>query len=69
MNSSIVLPAMVMGTIFFAYVRLFNSVMEAYKKTGYTMTWDEYFRSHTESSAVAPDGGPERRFVPEYESR
>jgi len=69
MNSSLVLPAMVMGTIFFAYVRLFNSTMETYKKSGYTMSWDDYFRSHTESPAVAPDGGAERRFVPQYESR
>jgi hypothetical protein len=69
MNSSLVLPAMVMGTIFFAYIRLFNSVMETYKKTGYTMTWDEFFRSHMEPLPVAPDGRAERRFVPEYESR
>lgn len=69
MNSSIVLPAMVIGTIFFAYVRLFNSVMETYKKSGYTMSWDDYFRSHTESPAIAPDGGAERGFVPQYESR
>jgi hypothetical protein len=69
MNSSLVLPAMVMGTIFFAYVRLFNSTMEAYKKSGYTMSWDEFFRSNMEPLPVAPDGSSERRFVPEYESR
>ena len=69
MNSSLVLPAMVMGTIFFAYVRLFNSTMEAYKKSGYTMSWDEFFRSNMEPLSVAPDGGPEGRFVPQYESR
>ena len=36
-------PALVIGVIFFTYVRLFNHTMDIYKKSDYTLTWDEYF--------------------------
>jgi hypothetical protein len=36
-------PAIVIGIIFFAYVRMFVHTMNMYKKSDYTLTWDEYF--------------------------
>lgn len=36
-------PALVIGIIFFTYVRMFNHTMDIYKKSDYTLSWDEYF--------------------------
>jgi hypothetical protein len=37
-------PAVVIGIIFFGYMHIFNRTMDVYKRSGYTMTWDEYIR-------------------------
>ena len=36
-------PAVVIGILFFAYVRMFVHTMKIYKESDYTMSWDEYF--------------------------
>ena len=36
-------PAIVIGIIFFAYVRMFVHTMNIYKESDYTLSWDEYF--------------------------
>jgi hypothetical protein len=36
-------PAVIIGVILFTYVRLFNHTMDIYKKSDYTLSWDEYF--------------------------
>ena len=36
-------PAVVIGVIFFVYVRMFVHTMNIYKESDYTMSWDEYF--------------------------
>ncbi len=36
-------PAIVIGIIFFTYVRLFVQTMKIYKESDYAMSWDEYF--------------------------
>jgi hypothetical protein len=45
-------PAVVIGIIFFAYVRLFVQTMNIYKESDYTMTWDEYFERSFRLSAI-----------------
>jgi len=35
-------PAIIIGSIFFAYMHVFNKTMDVYKKSGYTMNWNEY---------------------------
>jgi hypothetical protein len=37
-------PAVIIGSIFFAYIHIFNKTMDVYKKTDYTMTWNEYIQ-------------------------
>lgn len=37
-------PAIVIGSIFFTYMHMFNRTMDIYKKTNYTMTWQDYIR-------------------------
>jgi hypothetical protein len=45
-------PAVVIGIIFFAYVRLFVTTMNIYKESDYTMTWDEFFDKSFRLSAI-----------------
>jgi hypothetical protein len=45
-------PALVIGIIFFAYVRMFVSTMNVYKASDYTMTWDEYFDKSFNLAAI-----------------
>lgn len=41
MNSNFVY-SLVVGSVMFAYIRLFNRNMETYKKSEYTLTWGEF---------------------------
>jgi hypothetical protein len=45
-------PAVVIGIIFFAYVRLFVTTMNIYKESDYTMTWDDFFDKSFRLSAI-----------------
>lgn len=36
-------PAVVIGIIFFTYVRMFVHTMNIYKESDYTMSWDDFF--------------------------
>jgi len=45
-------PAVVIGIIFFAYVRLFVQTMNIYKESEYTLTWDEFFDKSFRLSAI-----------------
>jgi hypothetical protein len=45
-------PALVIGAIFFAYVRLFVSTMNIYKESDYTLSWDEFFDKSFRLSAI-----------------
>lgn len=35
-------PAIVIGGIFFIYMHVFIRTMDVYKKSGFTMTWNDY---------------------------
>jgi hypothetical protein len=61
--------AAVIGAIFFVYVRMFNNTMQTYKDSDYTLTWDEFVRSHMKALLETSDRSSESRLVPEYESR
>jgi hypothetical protein len=39
-----VTPAIVIGSIAFVYIHIFNRTMDVYKRSGYTMTWNEYVK-------------------------
>jgi hypothetical protein len=45
-------PALVIGVIFFVYVRMFNHTMEIYKKSDYTLSWDEYFHKSVQLDVI-----------------
>ena len=46
--------SVVIGTLFFAYVRLFNRTMTAYKNSQYTMTWEEYIHDSLDNYPFLP---------------
>jgi len=41
------LAPLVIGGIFFMYVHTFIKTMDIYKKSDYTLTWNEYIREVT----------------------
>jgi hypothetical protein len=45
-------PAIIVGTIFFVYVRLFVNTMNIYKESDYTLTWDEFFEKSFRLSSI-----------------
>jgi len=47
--------AAVIGAIFFVYVRMFNNTMQTYKDSDYTLTWDEFVRSHMKALLETSD--------------
>jgi hypothetical protein len=45
-------PAVVIGVLFFVYVRMFVHTMNIYKESDYTMTWGEFFDRSFSLSAI-----------------
>jgi hypothetical protein len=45
-------PAIVIGVLFFVYVRMFVHTMNIYKESDYTMTWGEFFDRSFSLSAI-----------------
>ena len=50
-------PAVIIGAVVYSYIYLFNSMMNAYKNSGYTMTLFDFIReTYVDSPGLTPGG-------------
>lgn len=53
----IIQPAVVIGVVVYSYIYLFNTMMNAYKNSGYTMTLFDFIReTYVGSPGLTPGG-------------
>jgi hypothetical protein len=50
-------PAVVIGVVLYSYIYLFNTMMNAYKNSGYTMTLFDFIRETYVGSPGSMPGG------------